>query len=62
MDEKISMIHQLCPCRNKIITSLLQFITVDKVTDSTQSLFLYGNTGTGKTWVVKTLLDQLEVR
>lgn len=53
------ILNHLCPCRENLISILLNYITVEG--ETTDALFLYGNSGTGKTHVIKTLFDRLQV-
>lgn len=61
VEEIKSMILQKCPCRDKEIDILLKYITPQKSSVSLNSLFVCGNTGTGKTYVIKTILNEFEI-
>ena len=56
-----STILQKCPCREKEIDTLLKYISPKKSPISLNSLFVYGNTSTGKSYVIKTILNELQV-
>lgn len=59
IEEAKGILNHLCPCRENLINTLLNYITVEG--ETTGALFLYGNSGTGKTHVIKTLFDRLQV-
>lgn len=57
--EAEGVLNHLCPCRKSLVSTLLKYITKRGVTND--ALFMYGNSGTGKTHVIKTLFDRLQV-
>ena len=59
IQEAEGILNHLCPCRESLISTLLKYITIEGVT--TDALFLYGNSGAGKTHVIKTFFDRLQV-
>lgn len=60
-EELLEKIHERCPCRKGVINTLLKYIIPEDSRHTVNSLFVYGNTGSGKTFVLKTILDTLEV-
>ena len=60
-EESIDILNRICPCRENVIQKLLCYMTLKDTPATTNSLFLYGNTGSGKSHVVKTMVDRLQV-
>ena len=53
-------IHRLCPCRKQQIEKLLQLFG-EKDELAFPNIFIHGNTGTGKSYVLKKLMSKLQV-
>lgn len=60
IDRKVAKVYEKCIRRNKELDVLLKLINKQGAC-LTSSLFIHGNTGTGKTYVVKTILECLEI-
>ncbi|XP_069816078.1 origin recognition complex subunit 5 isoform X2 [Dendropsophus ebraccatus] len=59
-EEKLQSLEKLTPCRESQITSLLA-IFGERSHLSFSSIFIYGHTGTGKTYILQTALSTLEL-